>query len=113
MPIIDAMLGAAVKSIDISKFEDEFDRAQIIEVEAVEVNTLEDRLDLLAQITNRAALSMPIRQKQRMLPKIVAMRTKLAWLSLSSTLSEARLLFVKNITSSFLILGFMSGLRTA
>ena len=63
IPVVDAVLGAAVRSIDINKFEDEFDRSQIIEVEAVEVNTLEDRLDLLAQITNRAALSVPIRQK--------------------------------------------------
>ncbi len=27
IPIVDAVLGAAVKSIDIDKFEDEFDRA--------------------------------------------------------------------------------------
>jgi hypothetical protein len=63
VPLVDAVLGAAVKSIDVDRFEDEYDRSRIIEVESVEVKTLEDRLDLLAKITRQAALSMPIRQK--------------------------------------------------
>ena len=63
MPLVDAVLGAAVKAIDVDRFEDEYDRSRIIEVEAVEVKTLADRLDLLAKITNQAALSMPVRQK--------------------------------------------------
>lgn len=61
--MIDGFLGAAVRSINVDAFEDEYDKSKVIEVEAVEVNNLEERIELLAQITKTAALSTPIRQK--------------------------------------------------
>jgi hypothetical protein len=63
IPVLDTFLGAAVRSIDVDAFEDEYDKGRVIDVSAVEVKDLDQRIELLANMTKSAALSMPIRQK--------------------------------------------------
>ena len=62
-PMVDAFLGAAVRSMDVDRFEDEYDKRKVIDVQAIEVHDLQERIDLLARLTKDAALSAAIRQK--------------------------------------------------
>ena len=66
---IDGILGVAIRSIDMDRFEDEYENrplgGDILDVtpEAVNVNNLDDRLKLLISVAKTAALQMPLRQK--------------------------------------------------